>query len=149
MARVAETASLRPAWLWAAPGYGHWRPMTMRAGVLGGRPGRYGLVHLPWLRVLAQAPGAVAEQRQGRREQDAADYGGVDQDGSAHADAHDLQLDQRQRGEDREERHHDQRGAGDHAGARGDACDDCLPRRGAPRPELADAAEDEHVVVHA
>ena len=44
------------------------------------------------------------------------------------ADAEDLQLDQRQREEDREDRHHDQRRAGDHAGAGSDASDDCLPR---------------------
>jgi enoyl-CoA hydratase/carnithine racemase len=64
-----------------------------------------------------QPPGALTEQRQGGRDEDAADDGRVDEDRGRRADAEDLQVDQRERGEDGEHRHHDQRGAGHHSGA--------------------------------
>ena len=97
----------------------------------------------------AGGPGAVAEQGEGGGQQDAADDRGVDEDRGGGADAEDLQVDQRQRGEDGEDRRHDQRGARHHPGARRDAADDRLLRRRAARPQLADPAQDEHVVVHA
>src|SRR5215831_7776644 len=95
-----------------------------------------------------QVPVPVAEQCHGGGQQDAADDGGVDEDGGGHADAEHLEGDVQQGGEDGEHGHHDHRGAGDHAGAAGDAAGDGAGGGGAAVPPFADVPEDEHVVVH-
>src|SRR5262249_28646192 len=90
----------------------------------------------------------VAEQGHGGGQQHAADNGAVDEHGSGHADAEHLEGDDRQGGENGEHGHHDHRGAGDHAGAAGDAAGDGAGGGGAAVPQSADAAEEEYLGVH-
>src|SRR6266487_4311827 len=92
-----------------------------------------------------QVPAPVPQHGHGRRHQDAADDGGVDQNGGGQADAEHLQLEHVQRGEDGEDRHHDDGGTGDNAGAAGDAASDGFPGGRTTGVQFADAAEDEDV----
>src|SRR5258708_5885278 len=93
-----------------------------------------------------QIPGAVAEQRHARRQQDPAYQRRVDENGRGRPDTEHLELDDRQGSEYGEYRHHDHRCAGDDAGALADSSDNRVPCCPAVSALLADAAEDEHVV---
>ena len=94
------------------------------------------------------APAALAEQRDRRRQRDAAHERDVEQDRGREAEAHLLHVEQPQRREDGEDRDHHDRRARDRAGGRADA----LGRRGgggAPgAARLPDPLEHEHRVVH-
>ena len=100
------------------------------------------------LQPARQVPVAVAEEGHRGGQEHRAHDGGVDQDRRRQADPHLLEVDDGQQGEDAEHRdHHDGR-AGDHAGRAADAVLDRVTGVHAAVVELADLAQDEHVVVH-
>ena len=105
-------------------------PVGRSSGRLGLRPlgCAGGLVGDAWqpAEPARQVPVPVAEQLHRRRQQHAADDRGVDQDRRRQAHAHLLELDRRQRGEDREHRDHHRGRAGHHAGGGLDAAGDRL-----------------------
>src|SRR5829696_2504113 len=95
-----------------------------------------------------QVPVAIAEELHRRGQEHRADQRRVDQDGGGQADAHLLHVDHRQDGEHEEGADHDGGSARDDACARLDPmCDRFLVRESAVIG-LADAAQDEDVVVH-
>ena len=97
---------------------------------------------------LGQVPVALAEQLHRGRQQDGADDRRVDQDRGGEADADLLgQLVAGER-EGAEDRDHHERGAGHDAGRALDAVGDRVVVAHAAVHGFADAAEDEHVVVH-
>ena len=97
---------------------------------------------------LGQVPVPVAEQLHRRRQQHAADDRRVDQHGGGEADAHLLEVEERQGDEDREHADHHDRGAGHGPGGGRDPLPDGLVGAHPAVVELADPGEDEDVVVH-
>ena len=97
---------------------------------------------------LRQVPVPVPEQLHRRREEDRPDDRRVDQDRHGQADAELLEHQHRERREDGEDAHHHDRSARDDAGCRLDPVGDGLVGAHPPVVRLANAAEDEDVVVH-
>src|SRR3954468_6004996 len=100
------------------------------------------------LQPAGQVPVPVAEQRHRRGQQDAADDGGVDQDGDGEPESHLLEVEEAEGDEAREHADHHRGGAGHGPGGGRDPLPDGLVGAHAAVMELADPREDEDVVVH-
>ncbi|MEH3054619.1 MAG: hypothetical protein PGN13_11545 [Patulibacter minatonensis] len=123
------------------------RPGRLRPDRQLGRPLELG-VREPTIQPSRELPGALAHQLHERRHEEEPDHRRVDEDRAREADADQLQEHLVVEREGPEHGDHDRGGGRDHAGGGGEALRHRARRIAMRGVELADAADEEHLVVH-